>query len=103
MDYRPLEIEDATVRRVPGVKLLRLESSLAFFNVSALTTRIASELHQLLDIENLDKSSIWCAMVLDFSCTPWVDSTAATAFIEAVESVQDFHGYPIVLCNCNNA
>ena len=74
---------------------------MAFFNVSALTTRIATELHHLLSLDNLDKSTVWQAMVLDFSCTPWVDSTAAAELLETVRSVQNHHGYPIVLCHCN--
>lgn len=74
---------------------------MAFFNVSALTTRIATELHHLLSLDNLDKSTVWHAMVLDFSCTPWVDSTAAAELLETVRSVQNHHGYPIVLCHCN--
>ena len=86
---------------MPGAKLLRLESSLAFFNVSALTSRITAELHELLSLENLDKNSIWQAMVLDFSCTPWVDATSAAELLETVRAVQNHHGYPIVLCHCN--
>ena len=95
------DASDISVRRVPGAKLLRLESSLAFFNVSALTSRITAEIHDLLSLDNLDKNSIWQAMVLDFSCTPWVDATAAAELLDTVRSVQSHHGYPIVLCHCN--
>ena len=89
------------MRPVAGAKLLRLESSLAFFNVSALTSRIIAEVLDLLSLDNLDKNSMWQAMVLDFSCTPWVDATAAVELLETVRSVQNHHGYPIVLSHCN--
>ena len=89
------------MRPVAGAKLLRLESSLAFFNVSALTSRITAEVLDLLSLDNLDKNSMWKAMVLDFSCTPWVDATAAAELLETVRSVQKHHGYPIVLSHCN--
>lgn len=79
----------------------RIVVGINFFNVSALTTRITAELHDLLSLENLDKNSIWQAMVLDFSCTPWVDATAATELINTISSVQNHHGYPIVLCHRN--
>ncbi len=94
-------MSDASVRPVSGAKLLRLESSLAFFNVSALTSRITAEVLDLLSVDNLDKNSMWKAMVLDFSCTPWVDATAAAELLDTVRSVQNHHGYPIVLSHCN--
>ena len=39
VDYRAFELTDQTLCRVPGAKILRFESALAFFNVSALTSR----------------------------------------------------------------
>ena len=49
-------------------------------------------MHNLLSIDNLDKREQWRALILDFSCTPWIDSTAATALLEAVKTVQAAHG-----------
>ena len=57
-----------------------------------LCGRIAAEVHNLLSVDNLDKREHWRALILDFSCTPWIDSTAATALLEAVKTVQAAHG-----------
>jgi hypothetical protein len=103
------------VRRVEHATILRFESPLAFFNVSALCDRLTSEVtsvsresrRRLAHETRRRKITVHLpelsrrAILLDFSCIPWVDSTAGDVFLSTIRSLHDAHGLPIVLCNVN--
>ncbi len=118
VDYQPLAsnedqaiiaAEDAggtslrlPARRVAGAKILRFESPLAFFNVASLCVRLANEVCDLQALDLHDKWQHWYALILDFSCIPWVDSSAAIVFLQTVQTLQEQHGYPVAIANVND-
>lgn len=75
--------------------------------MNALCDRLAEEFtaKHRGEVDNLVSAAAapqWHAILLDFSCIPWVDSTAAEVFTSAVRKLQETYGQPIALCNANH-
>ena len=87
---------------VPGVRVIRIESPICFFNAEA----VAAKLRELVfgtDAARKDKLEglETRAVVVDFSCVPYVDSTFVSAFEDLLANFK-YAGVLLVLSNPNS-
>ena len=87
---------------VPGVRIMRIESPICFFNADDVAAKLrslvfGSDAARRDKLEGLETR----AVVVDFSCVPYVDSTFVAAFEDLLDNFK-YAGVLLVLSNPNS-
>jgi len=97
--FRSLKQYKEDAKRVPGVRVFRIESPLIFFNSASITARLRSVVYGE-DAANTtpDAGREVHSVVLDFSCVPYIDSSAVDCLTDLLS---DFRHARVLLVITN--
>jgi phosphate ABC transporter phosphate-binding protein len=100
-DYRPLKSgkSNSRIKRPDGILILRFEAPLFFANFSELEKTVNEHLANSTGDDGL---LLWESLVLDFSCIPWIDATAAIGISQLFEQINGLGGVQVYVAKCTS-